>query len=207
MTAPPKPTTTPKGCACPKIYKPVCGQDGKQYGNSCIAKCEKVVDFTDGPCPSPKTTKPIIADGFMTAPPKPTTTPKGCACPKIYKPVCGKDGKQYGNSCIAKCQKVVDFTDGPCPSPKTTTKPIIADGFRTAPPKPTTTPKGCPCPKIFKPVCGKDGNQYGNSCIAKCKKVVDFTDGPCPSPKTTTKKPIIARGFRTAPPKPTTTPK
>merc|ERR1712032_973853 len=29
-----------------------------------------------------------------------------CKCPKIHKPVCGKDGKTYPNSCIAKCKKV-----------------------------------------------------------------------------------------------------
>merc|ERR1712139_118004 len=29
-----------------------------------------------------------------------------CKCPKIMKPVCGKDGKTYPNGCLAKCAKV-----------------------------------------------------------------------------------------------------
>merc|ERR1712010_388375 len=80
----------PKLCMCPKIHKPVCGSDGKTYGNSCMAKCKKV-DFKEGAC----STK--------------------CMCAEIYKPVCGSDGKTYGNSCTAKCKKV-DFKEGACSS-------------------------------------------------------------------------------------------
>ncbi len=37
-----------------------------------------------------------------------------CVCMEIYQPVCGKDGKEYPNSCYADCAKV-KYKEGPCP--------------------------------------------------------------------------------------------
>ncbi len=36
-----------------------------------------------------------------------------CVCMEIYSPVCGRDGKTYGNACEARCQKI-RFTPGEC---------------------------------------------------------------------------------------------
>jgi len=90
------PSSCPKKCKCPNTKKPVCGDDGKSYANSCLAKCEGVKTKCSGKCPCEKP----------------------CLCTKEYKPVCGVDGKTYGNSCTSKCAKVKVDCQGECPCKK-----------------------------------------------------------------------------------------
>lgn len=37
-------------CECPTIYDPVCGADGRTYGNACAAGCEDVEIVHEGAC-------------------------------------------------------------------------------------------------------------------------------------------------------------
>jgi hypothetical protein len=37
-------------CICTKDYNPVCGSNGVTYPNPCQAGCEKISEFTEGPC-------------------------------------------------------------------------------------------------------------------------------------------------------------
>ena len=41
-------------CDCPEKDEPVCGTDGKEYGNTCLANCEKVKVKCKGKCPCTK---------------------------------------------------------------------------------------------------------------------------------------------------------
>lgn len=66
--------------ACPMIHAPVCGADGRTYGNRCVAESERARVAYDGAC---RTSRPR-------------------ACTREYRPVCGRDGRTYPNPCEAE---------------------------------------------------------------------------------------------------------
>ena len=41
-------------CSCPKIKNTVCGDNGKEYHNGCLAECEGVKVECNGKCPCNK---------------------------------------------------------------------------------------------------------------------------------------------------------
>jgi hypothetical protein len=76
-----------------------------------------------------------------------------CSCNTTYSPVCGSDGRDYDNICMATCFKATEVKQG-----------------------------SCDCLKNNKDVCGDDGNTY-KECVAQdmiaagtLSKIVKFAD-------------------------------
>jgi hypothetical protein len=158
--------TVPAGITCPEEAAFVCGNNGENYHNECVAKANGITSFVSGRCIE--------------------------KCPFIFKPVVGADGKTYSNKCLANvagvCSLGFKTEDGkfgfveevPFVKESGSCDPSLVDCIKKAGLENLKPVCGRARAKPAKPAKPAQWKTYPNMCLAKADGAITFTSKRCP---------------------------
>ena len=115
-------------------------------------------------------------------------TPFPCGCPDVWEPVSGCDGRTYANECEADAVGVSIDHYGECGLPCMSNADcpdaslfcwLPAGACDDAGVQGICIPRPDVCPDVWAPVCGCDGQTYGNACRAHAAGVSIRHSGEC----------------------------
>lgn len=174
----------PMGCAT--VYLPVCGCDGRTYGNTCEAAASGARVRDRGACGttadagSPVDVPPADTGISVCATVRCTATSACCDVPGAPA-----HGGCYPRTCTTCCvapSSDAGLPPGTCRSNSDClgrNQYCAGSGCDTAG---TCQTRPSLCTSLYSPVCGCDGNTYSNSCVAESSGVRVASRGACLSP-------------------------
>jgi hypothetical protein len=176
----------PTRCNCPGVFEPVCGGDHRNYINACEAACAGVGIRHEGYCEEPPGDGCVragcsdhlcVEEGIDIASTCEWRPVYQCyqqaTCERQQNGQCGFTPTHELVECLERFGEGMCYHDSDCPIGWICQQGILGS------PQHEGVCERCGCPEIYAPVCGVDGQTYGNACEARCAHVRVAYEGEC----------------------------